>query len=120
MEFVCPVCKAIGNISDENLTHPLTKTSCQKCSTILLINPEKGNVAAHKAPIKDSLRSESSNTHPTDAYSSILSMRPQETNSRDWSAIVVVSVVLVVLISAGIIFTINMDVIQEALLSGGR
>jgi hypothetical protein len=117
MEFVCPVCKATGNIAEKNLEHPVTKTTCQNCDAILLIDPEKGNVDAHKAPIKDSLSLKRSSTQPTDAFSSVLSMRPQDMGSRDWPAIVVVVIILIVLIAAAIFFVLNPDIIQESLLS---
>ena len=117
MEFVCPVCKAIGNIAEKNLEHPVTKTTCHNCGAILLINPEKGNVDAHKAPLKDSLSLKSSSPQPTDEFSSVLSMRPQDMGSRDWPAIVVVVIILIVLIAAGIYFVLNLDIIQESFLS---
>jgi hypothetical protein len=117
MEFVCPVCKAIGNIPEKNLEHPVTKTTCQNCGTILLINPEKGNIDAHKAPLKDPLSLKRSSTQPTDEFSSVLSMRPQDMGSRDWPAIVVVVIILIVLIATGIFFVLHQDIIQESLLS---
>lgn len=120
MEFVCPVCKVIGNIPEKNLEHPLTKTLCQTCKAILLINPEKGSVDAHKAPLKNSLTLESANTHPTGAFSSIFSMRQQDIDSKDWPAIAVIVFILVVLIAAGIYFALNPDIIQEPLLTVRR
>jgi hypothetical protein len=120
MEFVCPVCKVIGNIPLKNLEHPVTKTTCQTCGAILLINPEKGNVGAHKAPLKDSLSLKSSSTQPTGAFSSILSMRQQDIDSKDWPAIAVIVFILIVLIAAGIYFALNPDIMQEPLLTVRR
>ena len=117
MEFVCPVCEAIGNIPENNLEHPLTKRNCQDCGAILLINPQKGNVDANKAPLKDSLSLKSSSTQPTDAFSSVSTMRPQDMGSRDWPAIVVVVIILIILIAAGIYFVLNLDITQGPLLS---
>jgi hypothetical protein len=117
MEFVCPVCKVIGNIPEKNLKYPVTKTSCQTCDAILLINPENGNVDAHKAALKDSLSLKSSSTQPIGAFSSILSMHQQDIDSKDWPAIAVIVFILIFLIAAGIFFALNLDVMKEPLLS---
>jgi hypothetical protein len=102
MEFVCPVCKVIGSIPGENLEQLVTKTTCQTCGAILLINPKNGNVDAHKAPLKDSLTLKSSNTQSAEAFSSILSMHQQDIGTKDWPAIAVIVFILIVLIAAGI------------------
>jgi ribosomal protein S27E len=117
MEFVCRVCKVIGNIPEKNLEHPVTKISCQTCGAILLINPEKGNVDVHKVPLKDSLTLKSSSTQPADAFASILSMRHQNIDSKDWPAIAVIFFILIFLIAIGIYFALNPGIMQEPLLS---
>jgi ribosomal protein S27E len=89
MKFVCPVCKTEGSIPEDRLEHPVTKTTCQNCSAILLVNPESGKVDAHKAPLKDSYELENSSTQSTDRATSVLSMRSKEKGMRDWPAIVV-------------------------------
>jgi hypothetical protein len=111
MEFVCPVCETIGKIAEKNLEHPLTKTTCQSCSAILLLNPENGNVDAHKAPLKDTLSLKRSSTQQSDEFSSVLSMSSQNAGSKDWTAVVVVGIVLIVLVAAGIYFVLNLDII---------
>ena len=111
MEFLCPVCKTIDNISNMNLEHPVTKATCQQCAAILLINPENGNVDAHKAPIKDtqSLKS-SSGMQSTDSFSHALSKRLMAGDSRDWPAIIVFVIVLAILISTGILLGLNVAI----------
>lgn len=42
MKFVCPVCKTEGSIPEDRLEHPVTKTTCQNCGSILLVNPDSG------------------------------------------------------------------------------
>jgi hypothetical protein len=111
MEYVCPVCEEIGNIPEKNLEHPLTKRTCRNCGAILLINPENGKVDAHKAPLKDSLHLKNSNTQAIEKFESVLSDRLQDTVSRDWPAIVVVVIILIVLFAAGIYSVLNLDFI---------
>jgi hypothetical protein len=117
MEFVCPVCKTDGSIPEDRLEHPVSKTTCQSCGTILLVNPDSGKVDAHKSPLKDSPESEISGTQPIDKISSVLSMRSKESCIKDWPAIVVVVIILIVLIAAGIYLVLNPYLIQELLLS---
>jgi hypothetical protein len=111
MEYMCPVCEAIGNITEKNLEHPLTKRTCRNCGAILLINPENGNVDAHKAPLKDSRHLKSSNTQAIEKFESVLSDGLQDAVSRDWPAIVVVVVILIILFAAGIYSVLNLDFI---------
>jgi hypothetical protein len=111
MEFICPVCKSTDDISDKNLEHPVTKTTCQQCAAILLINPENGNVDAHKAPIKDTPSLNSSKTQPAESPSTALSMGPIAENSKDWIALIVFVIVLLILISSGILFGLKVAII---------
>lgn len=46
MEFVCPVCKTNGNIVQDDLNQPATKTTCPNCGIILPINPADGSLDA--------------------------------------------------------------------------
>jgi hypothetical protein len=110
MEFLCPVCKTSGNISNKNLEHPVTKTTCQQCAAILLINPENGNVDAHTAPIKDTQSLKGSRKQPAESLSPTLSMRPMAEDSRDWPAIIVFVIVLAILISTGILLGLNVAI----------
>ena len=108
MKFSCSMCGASDEIPDKELTHPLTRTTCRDCGAILLINPETGGIEAHKTPFKDS---------PTygkgsiDKSRPVVSMRPQNEQARDWTAIVVVAIILIALISVGIYFAVNLDFI---------
>ena len=110
MEFLCPVCKTIDNISNKNLEHPVTKTTCQQCAAILLINPENGNVDAHKAPIKDTQSLKGSREQPAESLSPTLSRRMMAGDSRDWPAIIVFVIVLAILISTGILLGLNVAI----------
>lgn len=111
MELVCPVCKTDGSIPEDRLEHPVTKTTCQNCGTILLVNPDSGNIDAHKSPLKDSPEFEISGTQPTDKGASVLSMRSKERGIRDWPAIVVVVIFLIFLIAAGVYFAVKLDIV---------
>jgi ribosomal protein S27E len=112
MKFECPICKASGNISENDLEHPVTRTTCPDCGTILLINPETGKVDAHKSPLKDSPAFKTiSHNRSADSPAPLLSMRPGKHSGRDWTAAVVVAIIVLVLISAGIYFVLNLDII---------
>jgi hypothetical protein len=111
MKFLCPVCKTEESIPEDRLEHPVTKTTCQNCGTILLVNPDSGNVDAHKSPLKDSPEFEISGTQPTDKAASVLSMRSKERGIKDWPAIVVVVIFLIVLIAAGVYFAVKLDIV---------
>lgn len=109
MEFVCPVCKTNGNMTQSDLNHPVTKATCRNCGIILLINPADGSVDAFKSPLKDSPIMEASEGRPTDKTASVLSMSRQGEQSRDWTAVLWVAAILIILISAGfyVAFTQN-------------
>jgi ribosomal protein S27E len=111
MESVCPVCKNEESIPEDRLEHPITKTTCQGCGTILLVNPDSGKVDAHKSPLRDSPEFEIFSTQPSDKASSVLSMRSKEKSVRDWPAIVVVVIFLIVLIAAGVYFAVNLGIV---------
>lgn len=111
MKFTCPMCEASGDISEEDLSHPVTRAACRECGTILLINPKTGRVDAHKSPLKDSSALKTADDRSTDESESVLSMHLQGEDARDWTAIVVVAIILIVLIAAGIYFTVNLDMI---------
>ena len=110
MEFVCPICKTNGNISQDNINHPVTKATCPNCGIILLINPADGSVDALKSPLKDSPIMEPSEDQPTDKSASVLSMGRQSKQSRDWTAALLVAAILIILISAGLYFAFNQNI----------
>jgi hypothetical protein len=103
------MCEVTGEMSEEDLTHPVTRTSCRECGAILLINPDTGKVDAHKSPLKDSSVIEASDSQPTDRSPPVLEMRSQDKDGRDWTAVLVVVIILLVLISAGIYLVIDLN-----------
>ena len=109
MEFTCPICETSDDILEDHLAHPVTRTTCRNCDAILLINPKTGRVDAHKSPLKDSPAIEASGDPSAAKAESVLSKRPQGRNARDWTAIVVVTVIFLVLLSAGVFFAIKLD-----------
>ncbi|MGD2270976.1 MAG: hypothetical protein PVI06_11300 [Desulfobacterales bacterium] len=103
MEFVCPICQATGNIPGDNLENPVTKTTCQNCGTILLVD-HNGNIDAYKSPFKDSPGLKISSTQTTiDREKSVSSLLTQGQGVRDWTAISVVGIIVVVIIAAAFI-----------------
>ena len=117
MEFRCPMCEASGDLSQDDLTHPVTRTACPQCETILLINPDTGEVDAHKSPLKDSSVFAASGSRPADPSSPVLEMRPRDRSARDWTALVVVAVILLILVLAGVYFAFNPDSLPSDLLN---
>jgi hypothetical protein len=111
MKFSCPICKASGNISENDLEHPVTRTTCPDCGTILLVNPDTGNVDAHKTPFKDHRAFKTFDNRSADGPAPLLSQRPEGTSTRDWTAAVVVAIIVLLLISAGMYFALNLDII---------
>ncbi|MGD2038872.1 MAG: hypothetical protein PVH28_13345 [Desulfobacterales bacterium] len=109
MKFTCPICETASDISKDHLAHPVTRTTCRNCSTILLINPETGKVDAHKSPLKDSPAIEAAGSPSADKGEAVLSAPSQDRDARDWTAIVVVTVIFLVLISIGVFFAIKLD-----------
>jgi hypothetical protein len=109
MKFVCPVCKTAGELTQDVLEQKVTKTICRKCAAILIINPDSGKVETHKSSLKDSPVLGNAGIRENDGAPSVLSMRPEKEETRDWIAIGVIIVVLIMLISAGVYFVINLD-----------
>ena len=110
MEIVCPVCKTTAEMSRNDLEHPLTKTTCRNCETILLINPVTGKVDAHKTTIKDAHSLTNSGKGEETAFASFVSRRPQVSMEKDWTAVVVIAIVVGVLVAAGIYFSFSLPV----------
>jgi hypothetical protein len=109
MKFTCPLCETTGNIPQDDIDQPVTRATCQNCSTILLINPETGKVDAHKSPLKDSPAFERSGNQSIDKSASVLSMRPRDRAAKDWTAVVVVAIIIIFLVFAGLFFTFKLD-----------
>ncbi|MEJ2728284.1 MAG: hypothetical protein P8185_07200 [Deltaproteobacteria bacterium] len=107
MKFICSICEASGEISEGELERPLTRAICQNCGTILIINPDTGKVVVHASPLKGSSAIETSGNRSTDSSDSVLSMSPRGRTAKDWTAVVVVAGVLLVLISTGIYLAFN-------------
>lgn len=120
MEYVCPVCETAGNSPENDPEKPIIKTTCRSCAAILLINADSGRVEAHKSSLKDAEGLAVSEIQQKGGASSVLSMRPEAEKSRDWLAISVVAVVLIITISAGIYFTVHRGIIQKPLQSASE
>ena len=110
MKFTCPVCETTGDLPDDDLVDPVTRKTCGDCGAILLINPETGEVDAHKSPLKDSSVMEDSGRRATDKSASVLTSRPKSGEGGDRTAVVVIAIILIILIAAGVYFTITLDI----------
>jgi hypothetical protein len=101
MKFTCPICETEGHISDEDPATSTTRTICRQCGTILLINPNTGNVELYKSPFRGTREYALTESHEPDPALPVSEMRPTS-GSRDWTAVVTVMLVVVILISTGI------------------
>ncbi|MGD2100205.1 MAG: hypothetical protein PVG35_21740 [Desulfobacterales bacterium] len=111
MQFTCTMCEAGGEIPEDELAHPVTRTTCRHCGTILLIDPDTGKVDAHKSPLKDASTIKTLGDRAADASPSVLPKRPQDRAARDWLAPVVVVIVVFILISVGVYVAINLEIL---------
>ena len=111
MKCVCRICDAVGNLSEDDLSHPVTRTACRECGMILFINPDTGKVDAHKSPMKDSPAFETSGEGSSADPGPVISMRPKGREAKDRTAVLVVAIILLALIAAGIYLTIILDIV---------
>jgi hypothetical protein len=91
----------IGLIAEENLARPTSRATCQNCGTILLINPDSGSVEAYKSPFRETREYALTDTEKPDGELPVAEMGPTK-GSRDWTAIITVVLVVMILISTGI------------------
>ena len=103
MEFICPVCKTAGDIPEDDSVQPAWQTTCQKCGKALSIERETGLAQ----PLSADRRT--SGTRPKYETSSVLSMGTRNKGKRDYTAIGIFSVVLTLLVAAGVYFTLNLE-----------
>ena len=103
MKFICPVCKTAGDIPDDDSAQPAWQTTCRKCGQALTIERDTGLVQ----PLSGSR--ESSSMRPKYEASSVLSMRSADKGKKDYTAIGVFSVVLAILVAAGVYFTLSLE-----------
>lgn len=101
MQFSCPVCNAAGDIETAGSDHPVVRTKCRQCRAILMVNPGSGEVEAHKAALKDEPRLSRDVTPLAEDAPSVLSMGAKRERRRDWPAIAVLLLALLVLAAAG-------------------
>jgi hypothetical protein len=75
-----------------------------------MINPDTGEVDAHKSPLRVPSVSEASasGSRPTDKLATVLSMRPDDGKIPDRTAAVVVAIILIILIAAGVYLTFSL------------
>ena len=102
MKFICPVCKTAGDIPEDDSVQPAVQTACQKCGKALSIERETGLTQPLSAGRRASFR-------PKYETSSVLSMSKREKGKRDYTAIGIFSVILAILIAAGVYFTLNLE-----------
>jgi hypothetical protein len=109
MKFDCPVCKTVGDISEEDSVQPATQTTCQKCGTGLTIEHATGKVQTLATERNLPAVGESSDPRSKYKASPVLSRGPQDKDRKDYLAIGVFAVVLSTLILIGVYFSLNID-----------
>jgi len=103
MKFICPVCKTAGDIPEDDSDQPALQATCQKCGKDLSVERKTGLAQ----PLPSSRKT--SGTQPEYDTSSVLSMSPRDKGKKDYTAIGIFSVVLIVLVAAGVYFTVNLE-----------
>jgi len=105
MKFTCSLCGTEGEIQPDDDHKGVFRTTCGNCDAILFVDPDSGRVEKHKSPVKDTSRISQRSTRSSESVMDI----PKETGSRDWLAIAVVALVLVVLCAAGVYLAVNFE-----------
>jgi len=103
MKFICPVCKTAGDIPEDDSVQPALQIACRKCGQALSIERETGLAQ----PLSADRRA--SDTRPKYETSTVLSMGKRDKGKRDYTAMGIFSVVLTILVAAGVYFTLNLE-----------
>jgi tetratricopeptide (TPR) repeat protein len=103
MKIICPVCKTAGDIPEDDSVQPAVQTTCRKCGKALSIERETGLAQPLSADRG------TSGTRPEYEMPSVLSMSPRDKGKRDYTAIGIFSVVLTILVAAGVYFSLNLE-----------
>lgn len=102
MKFSCPVCNTDGDIETAGNDPPVVRTKCRQCRAILMVNPVSGEVDAHKAALKDEPRLSPETPSFGGNAPTVLSMGEKKDQRRDWAAIGVLLLALLILAAAGL------------------
>lgn len=102
MRFECAACQTVYNISDERLTRPVTKAVCKKCGATMLIKKDAATAQIDPAGEEAAAATHYENTRSQSELPSVLSMSKQSQAPRDYLAIGVVTLALVILVAAGV------------------
>lgn len=100
MRFECAACQTVYNISEERLTRPVTKAVCKKCGATMLIKKDAAAAEADPADGQAAAASDQERTRPRSELPSVLSMSQQRQGPRDYLAVGVVTLALIILIAA--------------------
>jgi tetratricopeptide (TPR) repeat protein len=103
MKFICPGCKTAGDIPEDDSVQGEWQTTCRECGQALSVERETGRVQLLSGA------SGTSDTGPKYEASSVLSMGPEDKGKKDYTAIGVFGVVLMLLVAAGVYFTLNLE-----------
>ncbi len=102
MRFECAACQTVYNISDERLTRPVTKAVCKKCGATMLIKKDAATAETDPAGDEAATASDYADTRPPSELPTVLSMSKQSQAPRDYLAIGVVTLALIILVAAGV------------------
>jgi len=103
MRFECAACQTVYDISDEQLTRPVTKAVCKKCGATMLIKKDAATTENDPTGGQATTASDYEDTRPQSELSTVLSMSKQSQAPRDYLAIGVVTLALIILVAAGVL-----------------
>lgn len=102
MRFECAACQTVYNIADERLTRPVTRAVCKKCGATMLIRKDATTAQIEPAGSQAATASEYEDTRPQNELPTVLAMSKHSQAPRDYLAIGVVTLAVVILVAAGV------------------
>lgn len=107
MKIQCPICETSYNLHAERLTKPVVRATCKKCGNTLVIYKDTGEVkTTAPSPLSTKKPPDKNIQTPTSSRPSI-SARVAARVPRDYTAIIVVVAVLMLLAVAGYFLVSN-------------
>jgi tetratricopeptide (TPR) repeat protein len=107
MKYICPQCKATGDIPDDSMVAPTTRTICANCGAELNIEQETGRVEVPAKERPEPVARDASGRKPKYEMSPVLTNRPMEKGRKDYVAFGVFAAVICTLIAIGVYLSLG-------------
>ncbi|MFC1821802.1 tetratricopeptide repeat protein [Thermodesulfobacteriota bacterium] len=122
MKILCPVCASSYQVADEKLTRPLSRATCKKCGTALLIDKNAGEVRTGESSIPEPDEIRPADEAPGEDTPPVFTMSSNEQMSRDYLAggIFVAAVILLLILGFLFIRNISFDSFRKPIKAVSR